>query len=82
MRQIADAPVGVEVGARVHQALKERGRTIQWLANELQRPFVTVQRWCKGNQYEWKLSDLLTVARLLDIEPHELLPRSFLPDAP
>ncbi|WP_336653518.1 MULTISPECIES: hypothetical protein [unclassified Leucobacter] len=82
MRQVTDAPVGVEVGANVRKALKENGRTIQWLANELQRPYITVHRWCNGSQYEWKLSDLVLVARLLEIKPYELLPRSFLPDVP
>lgn len=80
MSQLADVAVGIEVGANVHRALKKRRLTITWLAAELQRPYITVQRWCDGGRYEWKLSDLRIVAQLLEMEPYELLPECFLPD--
>ena len=60
---------------RIKVCLVERNLSGKWLAEKLGKSTCTVSKWCSNNlQPDWKT--LNAIARLLDIDIHELITSS------
>lgn len=57
---------------RIKAVLAERGKTNNWLAEELNKNRTTVSKWCT-NQMQPTMETLFEIAEALDVEVRELL---------
>jgi transcriptional regulator with XRE-family HTH domain len=57
---------------RIKVVLAERQRTSHWLAVELGKTDMTISRWCT-NKAQPSVTQLVQIARLLDVDVTELL---------
>lgn len=57
---------------RIKEALKEKGRTQTWLAQELGKTFRIVNDYC-SNKVQPPLEVLYKIAELLEVSPKDLL---------
>lgn len=57
---------------RIKAVLAEKGKTNNWLADELGMNRTTVSKWCR-NEMQPRVETLFQVASVLDIEVRELL---------
>lgn len=57
---------------RIKAVLAERGKSNNWLADELGKNRTTVSRWCT-NEMQPTMESLFQIAEVLDIDVRELL---------
>ncbi|MEM9681335.1 MAG: helix-turn-helix transcriptional regulator [Bacteroidota bacterium] len=57
---------------RIKAVLAEKGKTNNWLADQLDKNRTTVSRWCT-NDMQPTMESLFEVADVLDIDVRELL---------
>ncbi len=57
---------------RIKAVLAERGKTNNWLAEELDKNRTTVSKWCT-NQMQPTMETLFEIAEVLDVDVRELL---------
>jgi DNA-binding Xre family transcriptional regulator len=57
---------------RIKVVLADKKRTNKWLAEQLGKDPATVSKWCT-NSCQPSLETLLKIAKLLDVEPGELM---------
>ncbi len=57
---------------RIKAVLAEKGKTNNWLADQLGKNRTTVSRWCT-NDMQPTMESLFTVAEVLDVDVKELL---------
>lgn len=57
---------------RIKAVLAEKGRTNNWLADELDMNRTTVSKWCR-NDMQPRIENLFQVAKALDVNVRELL---------
>lgn len=57
---------------RIKAVLAEKGRTNNWLADELDMNRTTVSKWCR-NDMQPRIENLFQVAKALDVDVRELL---------
>lgn len=57
---------------RIKAVLAERGKTNNWLAEELNKNRTTVSKWCT-NQMQPTMETLFEIAEVLDINVRQLL---------
>jgi DNA-binding Xre family transcriptional regulator len=57
---------------RIKVVLADKKKTNKWLAEQLGRDPATVSKWCT-NSCQPSLETLLKIAKLLDVEPGELM---------
>lgn len=55
--------------------LAEKGHTNKWLAEQLDKYYTTVSRWCR-NEQQPSLETLDEIAKILDVDVSELLTRT------
>lgn len=60
---------------KIKETLAEEGRTSKWLATKLEKDPTTVSRWC-NNHIQPSLETLDKIAKILDVNIHELLVKS------
>lgn len=59
---------------RIKAVLADQGKTNNWLAEELDKSYVTVSRWCSNNSQP-SLETLYEIAKVLEVDVCELLIR-------
>jgi DNA-binding Xre family transcriptional regulator len=57
---------------RIKVVLADKKRTNKWLAEQLGKDPATVSKWCT-NSCQPSLETLLKIAKLMDVEPGELM---------
>lgn len=57
---------------RIKDVLMAQGKTQTWLAEKLDRDFITITRYC-NNHRQPSLATLFEIAKLLKTNPKELL---------
>ena len=57
---------------RIKVVLVEKKKTNKWLAEQLGKDAATVSKWCTNNAQP-SLETLLEVAKVLEVEPRELI---------
>ena len=57
---------------RIKAVLAEKGKTNNWLAEELDKNRTTVSKWCT-NQMQPTMETLFEIAYVLDVDVRELL---------
>lgn len=57
---------------RIRIALVERKKTSKWLAEQLGKDPATVSKWCT-NKTQPSLETLVEVAKILEMDPRELI---------
>jgi putative transcriptional regulator len=57
---------------RIKDVLTDQGKTQTWLAEKLDRDFVTVTRYC-NNLRQPSIERLFEIAKVLKVNPRELL---------
>lgn len=57
---------------RIKAVLAEKGKTNNWLAEELGMNRTTISKWCT-NQMQPTMETLFEIAKVLDIDVRELL---------
>jgi len=57
---------------RIKAVLAEKGKTNNWLAEELGKNKTTVSKWCT-NQMQPTMETLFEIAEVLDVDVRELL---------
>jgi transcriptional regulator with XRE-family HTH domain len=57
---------------RIKAVLAEKGKTNNWLADELGMNRTTVSKWCR-NEMQPRIETLFQIAAVIDIEVRELL---------
>ncbi len=63
---------GKKIYNRIKAVLAEKGKTNNWLADQLGKNRTTVSRWCT-NDMQPTMESLFTVAEVLDVDVKELL---------
>ncbi|GAA3592593.1 helix-turn-helix transcriptional regulator [Flavivirga amylovorans] len=61
-----------EVYNRIKAVLAEKGKTNNWLADQLEMNRTTVSKWCR-NEMQPRVETLFQIAKVLDLEVRELL---------
>ena len=61
-----------EVYNRIKAVLAEKGKTNNWLADQLEMNRTTVSKWCR-NEMQPRVETLFQIARVLEIDVRELL---------
>lgn len=61
-----------EVYNRIKAVLAEKGKTNNWLADQLEMNRTTVSKWCR-NEMQPRVETLFHIAKVLDIDVRELL---------
>ena len=61
-----------EVYNRIKAVLAEKGKTNNWLADQLEMNRTTISKWCR-NEMQPRVETLFQIARVLDIDVRELL---------
>lgn len=57
---------------RIKAVLAEKGKTNNWLANEMDMNKNTISKWCR-NDMQPRIENLFQVAKLLEVDVRELL---------
>lgn len=57
---------------RIKDELKQQGKTQMWLAEKLDRDFVTVTRYC-NNYRQPSIATLFDIAKALKVNPRDLI---------
>ncbi|WP_375325370.1 helix-turn-helix transcriptional regulator [Flagellimonas sp. GZD32] len=57
---------------RIKAVLAEKGKTNNWLAEELEMNTNTISKWCR-NDMQPRVETLFQVAKVLDVDVRELL---------
>ena len=57
---------------RIKAVLAEKGKTNNWLADELQMNRTTVSKWCR-NEMQPRVETLFLIAKVLDVDVRVLL---------
>lgn len=57
---------------RIKAVLAEKGRTNNWLAEQLGKNRTTISKWCR-NDMQPRVETLFQVAKVLDVDVRELL---------
>lgn len=57
---------------RIKAVLAERGKTNNWLAEQLKVNRTTVSKWCR-NEMQPRVETLFLIAKALDVDVRELL---------
>lgn len=57
---------------RIKAVLAEKGKTNNWLADELGMNRTTISKWCR-NDMQPRIDTLFAVAKILDVDVRELL---------
>ena len=57
---------------RIKAVLAEKGRTNNWLADEIDMNRTTISKWCR-NDMQPRIENLFQVAKALDVDVRELL---------
>lgn len=61
-----------EVYNRIKAVLAEKGKTNNWLADQLEMNKTTVSKWCR-NDMQPRVETLFQIAKALDVDVRELL---------
>ncbi|KAB5485531.1 helix-turn-helix transcriptional regulator [Flagellimonas hadalis] len=61
-----------EVFNRIKAVLAEKGKTNNWLAEELDMNRTTISKWCR-NDMQPRVETLFQIANALDVDVRELL---------
>lgn len=61
-----------EVYNRIKAVLAEKGKTNNWLADQLEMNRTTVSKWCR-NEMQPRVETLFQISKVLDIDVRELL---------
>jgi transcriptional regulator with XRE-family HTH domain len=61
-----------EVYNRIKAVLAEKGKTNNWLADQLEMNRTTVSKWCR-NEMQPRVEKLFHIAKVLEIDVRELL---------
>ena len=61
-----------EVYNRIKAVLAEKGKTNNWLADQLEMNRTTVSKWCR-NEMQPRVENLFHIAKVLEIDVRELL---------
>jgi putative transcriptional regulator len=61
-----------EVYNRIKAVLAEKGKTNNWLADQLEMNRTTVSKWCR-NEMQPRVETLFQIAKVLDMDVRELL---------
>ncbi|GAA3629918.1 helix-turn-helix transcriptional regulator [Flavivirga jejuensis] len=61
-----------EVYNRIKAVLAEKGKTNNWLADQLEMNRTTISKWCR-NEMQPRVETLFQIARVLEIDVRELL---------
>ena len=61
-----------EVYNRVKAVLAEKGKTNNWLADQLEMNRTTVSKWCR-NEMQPRVETLFQISKVLDLDVRELL---------
>lgn len=61
-----------EVFNRIKAVLAEKGKTNNWLADELDMNRTTISKWCR-NDMQPRVETLFQIANALDVDVRELL---------
>ncbi len=61
-----------EVYNRIKAVLAEKGKTNNWLADQLEMNRTTVSKWCR-NEMQPRIETLFQIAKALEIDARELL---------
>jgi len=64
--------MGKPVYNRIKAVLAEKGKTNNWLAEELDKNTNTISKWCR-NDMQPRIENLFQVAKALDVDVRELL---------
>ena len=64
---------------RIKVVLAEKKRTNKWLAEQLGKDPATVSKWCT-NSCQPTLETLMKIAKLLNVEPGELMRFKYIPE--
>ncbi|WP_299108263.1 helix-turn-helix transcriptional regulator [uncultured Tenacibaculum sp.] len=57
---------------RIKAVLAEKGKTNNWLADEMDMNKNTISKWCR-NDMQPRIENLFQVAKLLEVDVRELL---------
>ncbi|WP_422106578.1 helix-turn-helix transcriptional regulator [Winogradskyella sp.] len=57
---------------RIKAVLAEKGKTNNWLADQLEMNRTTISKWCR-NDMQPRIENLFQVAKALDVDVRELL---------
>lgn len=57
---------------RIKAVLAEKGRTNNWLAEQLEMNRTTISKWCR-NDMQPRVETLFQIAKALDVDIRELL---------
>jgi putative transcriptional regulator len=63
---------GKKLYNRIKAVLAEKGKTNNWLADQLDKNRTTVSRWCT-NDMQPTMDSLFEIAKVLDVDVSELL---------
>ena len=61
-----------EIYNRIKAVLAEKGKTNNWLADELEMNRTSVSKWCR-NEMQPRIETLFNIAKALDVNVRELL---------
>lgn len=61
-----------EVYNRIKAVLAEKGKTNNWLADQLEMNRTTVSKWCR-NEMQPRVETLFQISKVLDLDVRELL---------
>ncbi len=64
--------MGKEIYNRIMAVLAEKGKTNNWLADQLCMNRTTISKWCR-NEMQTRIERLFQIADTLDIDVRELL---------
>ncbi|WP_297095041.1 helix-turn-helix transcriptional regulator [uncultured Draconibacterium sp.] len=57
---------------RIKAVLAEKGKTNNWLADELNMNRTTISKWCR-NEMQPRIETLFQIAKVLEVDVRELL---------
>lgn len=57
---------------RIKAVLAEKGKTNNWLADELKMNRTTISKWCR-NEMQPRIETLFQIAKVLEVDVRELL---------
>ena len=64
--------MGKPIYNRIKAVLAEKGKTNNWLADEIDMNKNTISKWCR-NDMQPRIENLFQVAKILDVDVRELL---------
>lgn len=64
--------MGRHIFNRIKAVLAEKGKTNNWLADELNMNRTTISKWCR-NEMQPRIETLFQIAKVLEVDVRELL---------